>query len=141
LYDLRKIAASEIELSVKIQGQMDFDSGWEWGYWLNDVITARSAWNPHMETDLDSALQIYLELVCKPMGPVGDKVAAILLNYINVQRDLLIYGMVDGKVPDDIISRNGMGYVEGWDTWADIGCIFDSNTCIEPIRLVRKYRI
>jgi hypothetical protein len=28
----------------KIDGQMNFDSGWEWGYWLNDVITARAAW-------------------------------------------------------------------------------------------------
>ena len=30
----------------KIQGQMIFDSGWEWGYWLNDVIAARASWNP-----------------------------------------------------------------------------------------------
>jgi hypothetical protein len=25
---------------------MNFASGWEWSYWLNDYITARAAWNP-----------------------------------------------------------------------------------------------
>lgn len=32
-----------------IQGQMIFDSGWEWGYWLNDVIAARGSWDPAVE--------------------------------------------------------------------------------------------
>ena len=30
---------------------MVFDSGWEWGYWLSDVITARASWNPLMEIE------------------------------------------------------------------------------------------
>ena len=25
---------------------MNFDSGWEWGYWLSDVVTARASWDP-----------------------------------------------------------------------------------------------
>jgi hypothetical protein len=25
---------------------MNFDSGWEWGYWINDFIVARASWNP-----------------------------------------------------------------------------------------------
>lgn len=29
-----------------IDGQMVFDSGWEWGYWLHDVIVARASWDP-----------------------------------------------------------------------------------------------
>lgn len=33
----------------RIQGQMIFDSGWEWGYWLNDVIAARASWDPAVE--------------------------------------------------------------------------------------------
>lgn len=58
LYDLRKIAHQELQENKKIQGQMNFDSGWEWGNWLNDVITARSAWNPHMESEMDDALMV-----------------------------------------------------------------------------------
>lgn len=30
LYDLRKIHAEEIATGQKIQGYMNFDSGWEW---------------------------------------------------------------------------------------------------------------
>ena len=44
LHDLRLIAAKEDSMGIHIDGQMNFDSGWEWGYWLNDVITARAAW-------------------------------------------------------------------------------------------------
>lgn len=25
---------------------MVFDSGWEWGYWLQDVLVARASWDP-----------------------------------------------------------------------------------------------
>jgi hypothetical protein len=34
-----------------MQGQVNFDSGWEWGSWIQDVITARAAWNPFLEID------------------------------------------------------------------------------------------
>jgi hypothetical protein len=44
--DLRKIGLREIDEHFHMHGQMNFDSGWEWGYWLNDVVTARSSWNP-----------------------------------------------------------------------------------------------
>ena len=46
LRDLQNIAIREKQSGVRIRGQMNFDSGWEWGYWLNDVITARASWNP-----------------------------------------------------------------------------------------------
>jgi hypothetical protein len=46
LHDLRRIAGREIKEGFRIQGQMNFDSGWEWGYWLNDVVTARASWDP-----------------------------------------------------------------------------------------------
>ncbi len=31
---------------------MNFDSGWEWGYWLNDLITARASWNPALSPEM-----------------------------------------------------------------------------------------
>eukprot|EP01034_Spumella_vulgaris_P031088 gene31088-38420_t len=46
LHDLRRIAVREVREDFRIQGQMNFDSGWEWGYWLNDVVTARASWDP-----------------------------------------------------------------------------------------------
>ena len=34
-----------------MSGQMNFDSGWEWGYWLSDVVTARASWDPMADED------------------------------------------------------------------------------------------
>lgn len=45
-HDLRRLARREHLEHFKIDGQMNFDSGWEWGYWLSDVVTARQAWQP-----------------------------------------------------------------------------------------------
>lgn len=46
LRDLYKIAVREQTEQFHMDGQMNFDSGWEWGYWLGDVVTARASWNP-----------------------------------------------------------------------------------------------
>lgn len=43
------IAAWQETSGKQMQGQVNFDSGWEWGSWIQDVITARAAWNPYMD--------------------------------------------------------------------------------------------
>jgi hypothetical protein len=47
-HDLRRIALREARENFRIDGQMNFDSGWEWGYWLSDMVTARASWQPHL---------------------------------------------------------------------------------------------
>ena len=49
--DLRKIAIREHFDSFRLTGQMNFDSGWEYGYWLNNLVTARSSWNPQVTAE------------------------------------------------------------------------------------------
>jgi len=56
LHDLRRLAVRELREGFRIQGQMNFDSGWEWGYWLNDVVTARASWNPLLPTNRSQLL-------------------------------------------------------------------------------------
>merc|ERR1712196_109564 len=46
VHDLRRIAHRERITGSRIDGQMNFDSGWEWGYWLSNLVTARASWNP-----------------------------------------------------------------------------------------------
>ena len=36
---------------------MNFDSGWEWGYWLSDVITARASWDPLVDPSFAGAVK------------------------------------------------------------------------------------
>jgi len=56
LRDLQSIAAGEATTGHHIQGQLAFSSGWEWGYWLSDVIAAEAAWNPRIEQSPANAL-------------------------------------------------------------------------------------
>lgn len=46
LHDLQLIAAHELEGGAKVQGQMNFDSGFEWSYWINSVVTAQAVFDP-----------------------------------------------------------------------------------------------
>lgn len=46
LRDLRLIAAKEQKIGMKIDGQNVFESGWEWTYWQQNVISARASFNP-----------------------------------------------------------------------------------------------
>jgi hypothetical protein len=105
----------------RIDGQILFSSGWEWGYWLNDVIAARAAWNPQLAAaDDDEALRLALAPVVRPFGAVADRVADLLVRTCREQLELLIEGKVSGKVPADIERRNGQAYLQGWETWDDV---------------------
>ena len=46
LHDLRLLAAHGTASGRRLAGQNIFDSGWEWGAWLSDVVAARAAWDP-----------------------------------------------------------------------------------------------
>ena len=41
-----------------MDGQMNFDSGWEWGYWLSDMITARASWNPFLSPEIENIAKL-----------------------------------------------------------------------------------
>lgn len=45
LRDLQIIAKEELREKKHMSGQMIFDSGWENGYYINTVVTARGAWD------------------------------------------------------------------------------------------------
>ncbi len=129
LNDLRLIAQDEIAgrmgrgefAGSRIQGQNNFSSGWEWGYWLNDVVTARAAWNPLLEFDDTAALQVALLPFTSLLGTAQPAVDAVLRDWIKANKDLLWYGTVAGETPVDGQLRNAQAYLQGWDTWSEVG--------------------
>lgn len=127
LYDLRLIAEDEIEGRIghgeyqgsRIDGQVNFSSGWEWGYWINDVVTARAAWDPliHIE-DHQKALSVALDPIVTPFNQQASEVKQILMDLITVQNDLFIFGGLENVDPT---YKNAQAYLQGWESWDDVG--------------------
>lgn len=142
LHDMRLIAADEAagrmgrgeHAGSRIQGQMLFSSGWEWGYWLNDVVAARAAWQPFAdEPDDEAAFRKALRPVVRPFGARADEVADLLVRTVEAQQDILIEGRVDGLPPANISMRNGQAYLEGWDSLDDLGDLLGLIPFVDPI--------
>ncbi len=135
LSDLRALARDELggkmgrgpHVGGRMDGQSTFSSGWEWGYWLPEVVTARAAWNPRVDlVDEEEALRAALAPVVRPFGPVADEVANLLIKTIEAQRRLLIAGEVNGVKPKEIVKRNGQAYMQGFEAWDDISDLAES---------------
>ena len=113
---------------------MIFSSGWEWGYWLNDVITARAAFDPQLSASSDSAaLRAALGPVLRSFGAAAAPLADLLVTIAEDQRDLLIRGEVGGKPPSSIIERNGQAYMQGWESFDDLGSLITPSPDIARI--------
>jgi hypothetical protein len=62
LHDLRRLAADEdagrlgdaTHPGARLQGQVTFSSGWEWGNWLSDLVAARAAFDPELTASSDA---------------------------------------------------------------------------------------
>jgi hypothetical protein len=129
VHDLRLIAADEragrlgrgAHKGARMDGQMVFSSGWEWGYWLNDVVAARAAWNPREAVGSDEdALRAILDEALRSFGTSQGASIDAVLALARAERELLIEGRVGGARPRDIERRNGQGYLQGWETWDDV---------------------
>jgi hypothetical protein len=129
LHDLRLIAQDEDQGLVgrgalagsRINGQVYFSSGWEWGYWLNDVLAARASWDPLTAAPTDeAALAAILGDVLRPFGSAAAPAQQAIMGLASDEHDLLVLGKVNGVATSDPEHLSGMGYLEGWDTWDDV---------------------
>lgn len=133
LKDLRKIAIREKRENFRIQGQMNFDSGWEWGYWLSNLVTARASWDPilysheyqenqQIDEYLDewSAFAISLQPFTSIYGQYSERLNNLLIDFTKRQIELLIFGEIDGRKSPFIQKLSGIAYLSGCDTWVDL---------------------
>jgi hypothetical protein len=106
----------------KMDGQVFFSSGWEWGYWLNDVVAARAAYNPHSEAGSShDALVAVLAPVARALGDAGPATVKWIADLAVAQHTLLVQGQVNGVAPSSITDLSGIAYLEGFDATADVG--------------------
>lgn len=129
LFDLRLIAQDEDQglmgrgehAGARIQGQVNFSSGWEWGYWMNDVVTARAAWDPLIEIpNQQAAMAEALKPIVAPFGDASESVKGLLLDWIEAQNQLFIHGEVNGDRPNSPYLRTAQAYLQGWEAWDDV---------------------
>lgn len=129
VHDLRLLAGDEEagrmgrgeHAGSMMDGQITFSSGWEWGYWIQEVVTARAAWNPRADLASDEdAVRALLEPVERVFGASGGAIREWLVDYMDAQQDLLIDGRVNGEAPSSVVRRNGQAFLQGWETWDDV---------------------
>ena len=103
LRDLRNLE------NASLGGQNIFDSGWEWGAWLSDVVAARAAWRPA------PSFRAALAPVAKA---VGEEAADVVAELAEDQRRLLVFG--GGAHIGDLGVLSGFGYLSGRTAWTDL---------------------
>lgn len=125
VHDLRLIAADEDagrlgrgkKKGSRIQGQLLFSSGFEWGYWLNNLVAMHAAWNPRMNAASDT--EAYKQILRDALRE-DSPVIPILADQVKAEDDLLIHGRVGGKNPRQIDRLTGIAYLAGQETWDEL---------------------
>ncbi len=125
LHDLRLIAQDELSgdmkrNSTRMNGQIFFTSGWEFGYWFNDVITAEAAWNPHVEEP--TSLLAFQKIITETLRLSENRqdIASLLASIADHQQELLVEGKVNSKSPSKIEKRTGIAYLAGVEAFDEI---------------------
>eukprot|EP00158_Paraphelidium_tribonemae_P005465 Partr_v1_DN27359_c0_g1_i1_m46484 len=94
----------------RLMGQMVFESGWEWGYWMQNVVAARLSFTKVANGTEREALVDALKVILSPFaeGPyVKGDMESVLVDLIYLQDEYLLQ---DNSI---------MGYLVGRDTWSD----------------------
>jgi hypothetical protein len=122
LYDLRRTARLEAQGGYKISGQMNFESGWEFGYYLSNAVAARAVWNPRLEVPGEwEAFRATLGPMLHAFGDLAAPLQQAIVSLAQAQADVMVYGKINGEPMDisDLKKLSGHAYMSGSDTWVD----------------------
>ncbi|GAB5034062.1 Hypothetical protein NocV09_01700240 [Nannochloropsis oceanica] len=144
LHDLLLLAGMEEKEGFRLAGTWNFDSGWEWGYWLNDIIMAASMWNPTQFQEVEGekdycsggksnscgrnvtlkAFQRAVEQALRQLPPtVRAQMAEWVADLVHFQYHTLLLGELgdEASVPSpNQIKLSGIAYLCGKDTWVEL---------------------
>ena len=109
LYGANRLRDLRTLENASLGGQNIFDSGWEWGAWLSDVVAAHAAWRPA------PSFRAALAPVAKV---VGEEAADVVARLAEDQRRLLVFG--GGARIGDLGVLSGFGYLSGRTAWTDL---------------------
>ncbi|KAJ1441705.1 hypothetical protein B484DRAFT_415090 [Ochromonadaceae sp. CCMP2298] len=117
--DLR--ATERAQRGGSMQGQMNFESGWEFGFWLSNCVTARAPWDPKIGIpgDWDAYAEALLQLL--PDRVFGDQAGTLrrqIGSLAEAQAGVMVYSGVKGGA--DLTKMSGHAYMSGTDSWSDL---------------------
>ena len=122
LYILSRANDMAMLADQKLDGQVTFTSGHEWGYWLNDWCVARLTWHSHR------AWTNVLDDFAKIFGEAGPEVSAVVGDLAQAQKHWLI-------------ERTLAGYLAGEDTWNELGYLLGTTTQPRPLMFSELYQM
>lgn len=127
VHDLRLIAIDETRGDMKktnsrINGQVIFSSGWEWGYWFNDMIAAEASWDP--KVGAANSLQAFNQITAQTLRlPAQNEFVNAISTTAVDQHRLLVNGQTKAGKPSIVEKRTGIAYLAGTDVWDDLGIL------------------
>ncbi|CAK0875325.1 unnamed protein product, partial [Prorocentrum cordatum] len=126
----------EISSPSRPMGQLNFESGWEWGYWLANSAQAAVAWRR-----FENVTAVFAHLFRFLERPYRDALVALLDDFAVAQRRLLIGGL-PGTPPAPRTKSGtvtGIAYIMGSEGLSDIASLvigrFSHHGTPQPDRL------
>mmetsp|Transcript_86070 Transcript_86070/g.242342 ORF Transcript_86070/g.242342 Transcript_86070/m.242342 type:complete len:783 (-) Transcript_86070:2-2350(-) len=96
-------------------GHLNFESGWAFGYWINNAAQAFAAWSRRNGEELIEE-RLFHSLLA-PLGAPFDKVADVLFQLAALQNRTLVHDVFEG--PEGYTPQTMMGYLQGWEGMAE----------------------
>ncbi len=113
--DIRLLADKSLD------GHVTFTSGHEWGYWLSDIVVAKSTWDS--DIDWQDIIGEFTDI----FGSAGPTLKQALIDLTLNQEDMLI-------------GENLASYLAAQDTWDELGYLVGSSTHPIPVTYKELYQ-
>ncbi len=104
-----------------LDGHVTFTSGHEWGYWLSDIVVAKSTWDS--DIDWRDIIGEFTDI----FGDAGSPIKQALIDLTLNQEDRLI-------------GENLASYLASADPWDEIGYLVGSTTHPKPVTYRELYK-
>ncbi len=98
-------------------------------------MTSRAVWDPCVScaSDDDAYATILSHTLGAAFGAATPTIVDILGRLSRAQQSLFIKGqLLNGSLPTDIVKHNAQSYLEGWDTWAQLGSLTPHTLDTQP---------
>jgi hypothetical protein len=127
--DLRNIARHAAAGGFDIDGQMNFDSGFEWGYWFNSQVAAAASYDARLGiVDDEEAFEALLrdevasKIFARPRAQAAFAQALASL-CLAMHRTMVEAARGGDRSGPSMHNRTAISFITGYDTYADIGSL------------------